>query len=252
MSASAYVEEALRWLPARTPTSPPDLKDQNAHSAASRAGEEAAEPSRARVLLADDNADMRDYVERMLRTRYAVCDGSEALAAARRETPDLIVADVMMPVMDGFGLLREIRDDASLCTIPVLLLSARAGEEARVEGWDAGADDYLVKPFSAKELVARVATHLRMARLRRDAEQAVRQTDERFRALIKTTSAVVYCMSGDWTELRYLQGREFIADTLEPTLAWLDKYIDPQDRAWFRRSSPKPSTRRARSNSSIV
>jgi signal transduction histidine kinase/DNA-binding response OmpR family regulator len=117
-----------------------------------------------------------------------------------------------------------------LRTVPVLLLSARAGEEARVEGWEAGADDYLVKPFSAKELVARVGTHLEMARIRRDAEQAVRESEERFRAFTNATSDVVYSMSADWSEMRYLQGRAFVADTLAPSRTWPEQYIHPDDR----------------------
>jgi signal transduction histidine kinase/DNA-binding response OmpR family regulator len=157
-SALPYVEEALRWVPeAARPSS------QVAH--------------RARIILADDNADMREYVARLLRAHHdveAVEDGDAALKSARRQRPDLILTDVMMPVMDGFGLLHEVRNDPALRTVPVLLLSARAGEEARVEGWEAGADDYLVKPFSARELVARVGTHLEMARIRREADARLR------------------------------------------------------------------------------
>src|SRR5262249_59496586 len=99
----------------------------------------------------------------------AVANGRAALAAARDRPPDLVLADVMMPELDGFGLLRELRADPRTRTVPVVLLSARAGEESRVEGLAAGADDYLVKPFSARELLARVGTHLEMARLRREA-----------------------------------------------------------------------------------
>ena len=82
--------------------------------------------------------------------------------------PALVLADIMMPRLDGFGLLRAIRDDSALASTPVILLSARAGEESRVEGLQADADDYLVKPFSARELLARVATHVKMANLRRE------------------------------------------------------------------------------------
>ena len=82
----------------------------------------------------------------------------------------------MMPELDGFGLLRELRDKSETRTIPIILLSARAGEESRVEGLDAGADDYLVKPFSARELIARVQTHLQLARVRREAGEAIRES----------------------------------------------------------------------------
>ncbi len=90
------------------------------------------------------------------------------MPATRRLRPALVLADVMMPQLDGFGLLRAIRDDAGLVSMPIILLSARAGEESRVEGLQAGADDYLVKPFTARELLARVETHLKLANLRRD------------------------------------------------------------------------------------
>jgi signal transduction histidine kinase len=157
----AYLEEALRWLPDESPAEP-------VLPAASP-----LVPSRgARVLVADDNADMREYIRRLLGRHWtieAVADGEAALAAARERTPDLILADVMMPVLDGFGLLRELRADGRTRTVPLILLSARAGEESRVEGLDAGADDYLIKPFSARELVARVNAHLELARLRREA-----------------------------------------------------------------------------------
>ena len=113
---------------------------------------------------------MREYLTRLLGDRYevhAVADGRQALEAARQLRPALVLADVMMPQLDGFGLLRAIREDSALCSTPVILVSARAGEESRVEGLQADADDYLVKPFTAPELLARVATHVKMAHLRR-------------------------------------------------------------------------------------
>src|SRR5262249_42284453 len=136
------------------------------------------------VLLADDNADMRDYVRRLLSGRYtveAVANGAAALAAARTQVPDLVLTDVMMPQLDGFGLLRELRADLRIAQVPVIMLSARAGEEARSDGLDAGADDYLIKPFSARELLARVGACLALARLRREAaarEAALRAAAE--------------------------------------------------------------------------
>ena len=169
----AFVEEAARWLPTDsggdgigTPSTPEPR------------------PVAARVLVADDNADMRDYVTRLLKQDYdveAVGDGQAALASARSRLPDLVLADIMMPALDGFGLLQALRDDPSTREVPVVLLSARAGEEARIDGMRAGADDYLVKPFSARELLARVAAHVQMARMRRTAaerERALRQDAE--------------------------------------------------------------------------
>jgi len=175
--ANPYVEEALRWLPADADEGVDASLDASI-PAASRVPGFAIRP---RVLLADDNADMRHYVERLLLAQYdveTVADGSAALAAARRRLPDLVIADVMMPLLDGFGLLRELRTDADLSAVPVLLLSARAGEEARVEGWSAGADGYLVKPFSARELLARVEAQVNLVRVRRENEAALRASEE--------------------------------------------------------------------------
>jgi DNA-binding response OmpR family regulator len=90
----------------------------------------------------------------------------------RREPPDLLLGDVMMPDLDGFALAREVRGDPAIATTPFLMLSARAGEEARVEGLDSGADDYLVKPFTSRELVARVEGVFRLSRLRREAAES--------------------------------------------------------------------------------
>ena len=138
------------------------------------------------VLLADDNADMRRYVRRLLETKYevvAVNDGEAALRAARERLPDLVLSDVMMPKLDGFGLLRALRSDAHLGSVPVILLSARAGEEASVEGLNAGADDYLSKPFSARELLARVDGVIKLTRVRREAAEQLRISEERFRAV---------------------------------------------------------------------
>jgi PAS domain S-box-containing protein len=125
-----------------------------------------------RVLLADDNPDMRAYVRRLLAESYdveAVGDGQAALEAAWRQRPDLVLSDIMMPRLDGLSLLKALRSDSELRDVPVIFLSARAGEEAKVEGLQAGADDYLSKPFSARELLARVRANIEMANLRREA-----------------------------------------------------------------------------------
>ncbi|HVV45812.1 MAG TPA: PAS domain S-box protein, partial [Bryobacteraceae bacterium] len=134
-----------------------------------------------RVLLADDNADMRDYVTRLLGETMritAFSNGREALESILADPPDLVLTDVMMPVLDGFGLLRELRADPRTRAIPVILLSARAGEESRIEGVAAGADDYVVKPFSAGELRARVTTHLELARVRHENLRATRRLQD--------------------------------------------------------------------------
>jgi DNA-binding response OmpR family regulator/two-component sensor histidine kinase len=135
-------------------------------------------------LVADDNADMRRYVVRLLSDRYrveAVADGAAALESVRGRPPDLILTDVMMPRLDGSGLLRELRSDPRTAGVPVIVLSARAGEESRVEGMQAGGDDYLVKPFGARELLARVGGLLQIARLRREAGESLRAQQEELR-----------------------------------------------------------------------
>lgn len=131
------------------------------------------------VLVVDDNPDMRAYLKGIVGKKYAVksaVDGKAALDLIRLEPPALVLTDVMMPIMDGLSLLREIRADKTLAAISVILVSARAGEEASLEALSAGADDYLYKPFSAAELLARVKTHLELTEKRREAE-AARQKD---------------------------------------------------------------------------
>jgi signal transduction histidine kinase len=123
------------------------------------------------VLLADDNADMRDYIRRVLSPHFEVetaPDGQMALESALAHPPDLVLSDVMMPRLDGVGLLRALRAAPHTKTLPILLLSARAGEEATLEGFVSGADDYLVKPFSARELLVRVRSNLELVRMRRE------------------------------------------------------------------------------------
>jgi two-component system NtrC family sensor kinase len=151
------------------------------------AGAERASANAGRILLADDNADMRNYVLRLLEPYFdvrAVSDGKAALEQARKDPPDLVLSDVMMPVMDGVALVAALRRDPVTHTIPVVLLSARAGEEAVVAGLETGADDYLVKPFSARELLGRVRAHLAMARMRKEAENAMRELAETRAALV--------------------------------------------------------------------
>jgi PAS domain S-box-containing protein len=134
-------------------------------------------PGSERVLLAEDNADMRAYIQRLLGRHWTVeafADGRPALARAKEKPPDLLVSDVVMPGIDGFGLLRELRADPSTRAVPVILLSARADEQERAESLAAGADDYLMKPFSARELMARVSSNLKLSRFRREAEAGQR------------------------------------------------------------------------------
>ena len=122
------------------------------------------------MLIADDNADMRDYLSRLLGSdSYQVTtavDGLQALEVIRADMPDIVVSDVMMPRLDGLGLVAALRADRRTAAVPVLLLSARAGQEASIGGLQAGADDYLTKPFAAAELLARVRANVGLAQLR--------------------------------------------------------------------------------------
>jgi PAS domain S-box-containing protein len=183
--ADSYVAEALGWLPGSdlaTRVTPP----------AQSAG---------RVLIADDNADLRDYVGRLLSEHYdveVVSDGEQALEAARARRPDVIVTDVMMPNLDGFGLIRALREDRDLRTVPVLVLSARAGEEARLEGLHRGADDYLVKPFSARELQGRVAALRQSDDIRRRALEALRQSSAQVKALLDHAPLGAFMLDADF------------------------------------------------------
>ncbi len=181
-SALPFVEEALRWLPENPLPPKVSASDGLGQSLASdrHTGDGMIPPNGTRILLADDNADMRTYVRRLLVARglevIAVENGEAAVTAIRAHPPALVLSDVMMPRLDGFGLLRALRADPKTSAIPIILISARAGEEARAEGVEAGADDYLTKPFSARELVARVSTHLDLTRIRREAEAKIRDT----------------------------------------------------------------------------
>jgi PAS domain S-box-containing protein len=172
VGASAFVEEALAWLPdSPAQTIQAFESGESLPVPCPPASQEGA--SRPRVLIADDNSDMRRYLARLLGEYYdveSVADGKAAMASAIKNPPSLILSDVMMPVLDGFELLKAIRSDVRTRNIPVVLLSARAGEESRVEGMEAGADDYLIKPFSARELLARISARLEIARTRQQGQ----------------------------------------------------------------------------------
>ncbi|MBD2034630.1 PAS domain S-box protein [Leptolyngbya sp. FACHB-321] len=204
LRADSYIEEASRWLPAvgngewgmgnveelSTPTPYSSL------------------PTSVRILLVDDNADMRGYVQRLLSVYWEVetaNDGLAALEAIAQQPPGLVLSDVMMPRLDGFGLLRALRADERTKEIPLILLSARAGEESRIEGLAAGADDYLTKPFSARELLARVESCLKLAQLRRAAtqqEQVLRLEAELAKqhaeTILSSINDAFYVLDRDW------------------------------------------------------
>ncbi|MGI9057960.1 MAG: ATP-binding protein [Ktedonobacteraceae bacterium] len=214
IGTAPFIEDALRWLPnsnKRTTgelvleTQPVEQTTSYAvlppkASQASQASQDATETAHAYILLADDNADMRDYMQRLLSTHYtvqAVANGAMALAAAFERKPDLVISDLMMPELDGFQLLHTLHSDARTQAVPVILLSARAGEEAAIEGLEAGADDYLVKPFSARELLARVKSHLEIARMREEATARIKQHTDRLQQLANAALAINSTLSSE-------------------------------------------------------
>jgi PAS domain S-box-containing protein len=194
LGVSPFVEEALRWLP-DAPESDQDFFALEEHSPTHLGG-----GTGGRIVLADDNADMRDYVRGLLGANYqviAVADGQQALRATVEHKPDLVLADVMMPNLDGFGLLKALRENPETVSIPVIMLSARAGEESLVEGLKAGADDYLIKPFSARELLARVGGALALAKARGEAAGMLRESEQRLRQLTSLMPTAVYSCNAE-------------------------------------------------------
>ncbi|MGA8299171.1 MAG: ATP-binding protein [Terriglobales bacterium] len=223
VSAAAYVDEALRWLPEGAQTAEPGEV-----FAADTVQAPHIQTTGGRILLVDDNADMRGYVRRLLGSNYdvhAVSTGTEALAAIRSHAPDLVLTDVMMPGLDGFGLLREIRASDATKTIPVILLSARAGEDARIEGMEAGADDYMVKPFTARELLARVGAHLAMGRLRREAEEHERALRAEAEAAHRRTSTILESISDSFFALDREWRFTYVNAEAEQTLRMSRDYL---------------------------
>ncbi|MET0386227.1 MAG: ATP-binding protein, partial [Polyangiales bacterium] len=190
--AEGWAQEAQRWLDGATGRGRAlrSTSDELPYGVPPPA----QDTPRARVVWADDDADMRMYVSRLLHGRFdviAVADGRAALAAVREHQPDVVLADIMMPRLDGIGLLRALRADPKLREIPVILLSARAGDESRIDGLSEGADDYLIKPFSARELVARVDTHARLARLRREARESIRSSEAKLKRMVNVPGVAV-------------------------------------------------------------
>ncbi|MET0794436.1 MAG: ATP-binding protein, partial [Polyangiaceae bacterium] len=194
----AFVEEALRWMPGPPSTGAVPSPDESGKFGA-------------RILVADDNADMRDYITRLLGSHWsvqAVSDGVEALEAVQRQAPDLILADVMMPRLDGFGLIRELRRQPSTATTPIILLSARAGEEATAEGLRAGAADYLVKPFAASALLIRIEAQLSAARLRSTLRRTAESERQRLEIIFRESPAAI----------SILRGPDFVVELANPLI----------------------------------
>jgi signal transduction histidine kinase/CheY-like chemotaxis protein len=220
LRAGAYVEEALRWLPPTRETgeTPCDRADDAPEFLLQ------GQTNGARILVVDDNADMRNYIRRLLQSRWqveTVSDGQDALDAIRTTKPDLVLTDVMMARLDGFGLLHQLRAEHDLRDLPVIVLSARAGEEDRLDGLNAGADDYLTKPFSARELIARVSANLEMSRVRREATRELRESEARFRNMAEHAPVMMWMtdQTGAFTYLNRLWS-EFTGQSHEAALGF--------------------------------
>lgn len=221
MGASPYVQEALQWLPQKNGIEAPKNQEEK-KIAFSPAYPHTPSPSSTRILLVDDNADMRDYVQRLLSERWQVetaANGAIALNLIQQQLPDLVLTDVMMPGVDGFQLLRALRADPVTKSIPIILLSARAGEEATIEGLEALADNYLIKPFSARELMARVEAQLQMSRLRQE-QSANRFKNQFLMTITHELQAPLVAILG-WSRL--LQTKSFDQTTIARALATIER-----------------------------
>ncbi|MCP6758477.1 MAG: ATP-binding protein [Fischerella sp. CENA71] len=208
LGTAPFVEEASRWLSTESSEFSVLSSELNTESSIQNSKFKTQNSPSARILLADDNADMREYVTRLLSPYYeveAVSDGIAAWKAIQERAVDLVLTDVMMPRLDGFGLLRQLREHPQTQEISIILLSARAGEEARIEGLAAGADDYLIKPFSAQELLAKVEATLKLAQLRREAmqrEQVLRleaeTAQQKVETILSSISDAFVVLDRDW------------------------------------------------------
>lgn len=219
---SPYLKEALQWLD----------PDEEAIASSENPAEEtvAFEPSYShipplqggRILVVDDNADMRDYLKRLLEERWPVetaANGAIALELIQRQLPDLVLTDVMMPELDGFQLLKRLRENKVTQSIPIILLSARAGDVATVKALAAKADDYLIKPFSAAELMARVETQLQMSRLRQ--EQSTNRFKHEFLMTITHELQSPLALILGW--VRLLQTQSYKPETLPCALETIER-----------------------------
>jgi signal transduction histidine kinase/CheY-like chemotaxis protein len=195
----AYVQEAEQWVNGLE-----NLPGQLATPTLS--GKE----KKPRIVVTDDNTDMRSYVQRLLSVRFeVVCvpDAHAALEAIHKEHTDLLITDFMMPGMNGFELLKILKADQTTARIPVIVLSARADEQARLACIEAGVDDYLLKPFNANELLARASSII-------SSNQTKRETENRLYDLFMQAPAYI----------AVLRGPEHIVELSNPNFQVIGKY----------------------------
>ncbi|CAO3419894.1 response regulator [Azospirillum endophyticum] len=244
--AEAFVAEALQWLP----------QDRDERSAPAPVegmpdGLASERTRNATILLADDNADMRSYVERLLTAAgyrvEAVGDGAAAVEAAKAAPPDLVLSDVMMPCLDGFSVIAALRGHPDTRDLPIILLSARAGEDSSIEGLQAGADDYLVKPFSARELLARVDGALRLAELRRETAARLRQANETLERRVEERTRErdrFWRLARDPFLVADMEGRWLSASPAwTDILGWTEKELLGRTSEWMEHPDDRDKTR---------
>ncbi len=216
-AAAQFLAETAGWLDRSLP-----VADRSAGA------------SSAHILVVDDNADLRKYLMQLLRTRYRVTiarDGAEALEAIDRDRPDIVLSDVMMPGIDGRELVRRIRERSDGDDIGIVILSARAGAEAVVDGLSGGADDYVSKPFTATELLARIDSQLRLLHARRAAERRTEENTLSFQQIADALPAMVWTSALDGS--RDYENAAWLRYTgLFPGESWL-AMIHPDDRTLF-------------------
>lgn len=187
LHAQTYLAEAARW---NSDNKISEIQPPSEHT-------------KGHVIIADDNADMREFIGRLLRDAgYSVSlavDGEDAWEMCQKSLPDLVISDVMMPRLNGFEFLKKIRSAEYTYSLPIILLSARAGEIDKAEGLTSGADDYLSKPFHSGELIARVDGAVKLGKYRKKAhEQLLSQTNHI--AKIGGWSFDIATMKGEWTD----------------------------------------------------
>lgn len=217
--AQPFIAEAMSWLPQQVDNGSVSLAQEDVSWYKTADGE------KVRVLLAEDNADMRSYIERLLSAYCdveSVSDGQAAWDAIRSHPPDLVLSDIMMPKMDGLQLLSALRTDEAFKTIPVVLLSARAGESATVEGLQMGADDYLIKPFDKQELLERVKVNLNLElhRITAEAKKARQISEARFRRMVD--SNIIGIFSGRLQDGVITEANDYVLNMLGYTRGELE------------------------------